>query len=69
MGRAKAIPDFEGSEKRTMYNLLLFRTVVSRGAGGALVTPGIWEFCSPYSNQRGQIMLTTLLLAPLDLKT
>ena len=23
MGRAKAIPDFEGSEKRAMYNLLL----------------------------------------------
>ena len=26
--------------------------------------PGIWEFCQPYSNQRGQIMPTTLLLEP-----
>ena len=32
-------------------------------------TPGIWEFCQPYSNQRGQIMPTTLLLVPPDSKT
>ena len=38
-------------------------------AGGRASPPGIWEFSSTYSNQGGQIIPTTILLAHPDLKT
>ena len=47
----------------------LDRAVVSGGAGGALAPPEFGSSVNPtYSNQRGQIMPTTLLLAPPDSK-
>ena len=57
------------SFKLLHINKLLLHSCHYQGCWGCFSTPRIWEFCSPFSIQRGQIMPTTLLLAPPDLKT